>query len=111
LRPIIEGTVFGKYDFRLMTDFGGGTAVVQDAYVNVNQLPWARLEIGKFKPPVGLERLQSATAILFVERGLPTNLVPNRDVGVQVWADTLGGVFSYAAGIFDGAPDGGSLDV
>src|SRR5215218_3086657 len=68
LRPIIEGTVFGKYDFRLMTDFGGGTAVVQDAYVDVNQLTWARVRVGKFKPPVGLERLQSATAILFVER-------------------------------------------
>lgn len=110
LRPIIEGTVFGKYDFRLMTDFGGGTAVVQDAYVDVNQLSWARVRVGKFKPPVGLERLQSATGILFVERALPTNLVPNRDVGVQIWADTLAGVFSYAAGIFDGAPDGGSLD-
>jgi phosphate-selective porin OprO/OprP len=45
-----------------------------------------------------------------VERALPTNLVPNRDVGVQLWADTLGGVFSYAAGIFDGAPDGSSVD-
>jgi phosphate-selective porin OprO/OprP len=29
---------------------------------------------------------------------------------VQIWADTLAGVFSYAAGIFDGAPDGGSID-
>ena len=111
LRPIIEGTVFGKYDFRLMTDFGGGTAVVQDAYVDVNHLSWARVRIGKYKPPVGLERLQSATGILFVERALPTNLVPNRDVGIQIWADTLGGVLSYAAGIFDGAVDAGSVDV
>jgi phosphate-selective porin OprO and OprP len=111
LRPIIEGTVFGKYDFRLMTDFGGGTAVVQDAYVDVNQLTWGRVRVGKFKPPVGLERLQSATAILFVERAFPTNLVPNRDVGVQIWADTLAGVLSYAAGIFNGAPDGSSIDV
>lgn len=110
LRPIIEGTVFGKYDFRLMTDFGGGTAVVQDAYVDVNHLTWARLRFGKFKPPVELERLQSAPALLFVERALPTDLVPNRDVGVQVWSDTIAGVFSYAAGVFDGAPDGSSLD-
>ena len=111
LRPIIEGTVFGKYDFRLMTDFGGGTATVQDAYVDVNHLSWARVRVGKFKPPVGLERLQSATGILFVERALPTNLVPNRDFGLQLWADTVAGVFSYAAGVFNGVPDAGSADV
>jgi phosphate-selective porin OprO/OprP len=35
------------------------------------------------KPPVGLERLQSGADIRFIERGLPTNLVPNRDLGVQ----------------------------
>ena len=46
-----------------------------------------RVRAGKFKPPVGLERLQSATDILFVERALPTNLVPNRDLGVQLSGD------------------------
>lgn len=110
VRPIIEGTVFRHYDFRLMTDFGGGTTVLQDAYVDVNHVPQARIRLGKFKPPVGLERLQSATGILFAERALPTNLVPNRDIGVQVWADLAGGAVSYAFGVFNGIVDGGSGD-
>ncbi len=45
---------------------------------------------GKFKPAVGLERLQSATDIKFVERGFPTNLVPSRDVGLQLAGGSLG---------------------
>ena len=110
VRPIVEGTVFRHYDYRVMTDFGGGSAVLQDAYVDVTHLPWARVRAGKFKPPVGLERLQSATGILFVERALPTNLVPNRDVGVQLWGDLRSGTISYALGVFNGVADGGSAD-
>src|SRR5436305_1679574 len=109
-RPILEGTVFKIFDFRLMPDFGGGTTVLQDAYVNARFLPGFQVRAGKFKPPVGLERLQSATDILFVERALPTNLVPNRDLGVQIQGDLAGGVVSYALGVFNGVPDGSSAD-
>jgi phosphate-selective porin OprO/OprP len=49
--------------------------------------------------------------LLFVERGLPTNLVPNRDVGAQIHGDFFEGAFTYALGAFNGVPDGGSGDV
>jgi phosphate-selective porin OprO/OprP len=48
---------------------------------------------------------------MFFERGLPTALVPNRDVGIQVLGDLPGGVVSYSAGVLNGVPDGGSADV
>src|SRR6185436_671404 len=32
IRPIIQGTVFKNVDFRIMTDFGGGNVIVQEAY-------------------------------------------------------------------------------
>jgi hypothetical protein len=76
--------------------------VVQDAWVDVKLHAAARVKVGKLKSPFGLERLQSATALGFVERGFPTALAPNRDVGVQVWGDVAGGVVSWAAGVFDG---------
>jgi phosphate-selective porin OprO/OprP len=113
-RPILEGTVFKIFDFRLMPDFGGGTTVLQDAYVNARFLPVFQVRAGKFKPPVGLERLQSATDILFVERALPTNLVPNRDLGVQLQGDfggSAGNRVSYALGVFNGVADAGSGDL
>jgi phosphate-selective porin OprO/OprP len=109
VRPVIEGTVWKYYGFRIVPDFGGGQAVLQDAYIDANYTPGFRIRAGKFKSPVGLERLQSGTDIRFVERGLPTNLVGNRDVGIQVFGDLFGGAVGYAAGIFHGAPDGGNV--
>jgi phosphate-selective porin OprO/OprP len=109
-RPIVEGSLYGAFDFRLMLDFGGGTATVQDAYLDIRPWKSLRLRAGKYKPPFGLERLQSATQILFIERALPTNLVPNRDIGLQVHGELAEGAFSYAVGAFNGVPDGGSAD-
>ena len=110
VRPIFEGTVAKNFDFRIMPDFGNGKTELQDAYLDIRFLPELKLRGGKFKSPVGLERLQSGTDILFVERGLPTNLVPNRDVGFQLHGEVLDGALSYAVGVFDGSPDGASVD-
>jgi phosphate-selective porin OprO/OprP len=117
VRPIFEGTVFENYDYRVMLDFGQGVSssaanngFVQDAYTTARFLPEFQVFAGKLKEPVGLERLQSGANLLFVERGLPTQLVPNRDVGAGVQGDFLGGALSYAAGAFNGVADGGSGD-
>ena len=117
VRPIIEGAVYGKFDYRLMLDFASGVSSstfnngnLLDAYVNYRILPELQVQAGKFKEPVGLERLQSWQNLLFVERGLPTLLVPNRDVGVQLQGDIGSGLFQYAAGVFNGTEDGGSSD-
>src|SRR5262245_24750276 len=76
VRPILEGTLGGVVDFRIMPDFANSQLVLQDAYANLKYWKLANLQAGKFKAPFGLERLQSATALTFAERALPTNLVP-----------------------------------
>ncbi len=68
------------------------------------------MRVGKFKTPVDLERLQSASDIVFAERALATNLAPNRDVGLQLSGDIGTGTFIYAAGVFNGVPDLGNGD-
>jgi phosphate-selective porin OprO and OprP len=110
-RPIVHGTVAKYFEFNITPDFGGGATVLQDAYLNVKYSAKAQLRVGKFKPPVGLERLQSAATMSFVERAYPTALLPNRDVGAMLHGELSGGVVAYAVGVFDGAPDGGSTDV
>ena len=104
-RPIIEATVGRYFEFRLMPDFGGASPTIFDAYWDGKFAPQLVVRAGKFKPPVGLERLQSATDIAFAERGLPTNLVPSRDVGLQVSGDISEGVLAYQIGVFNGVPD------
>jgi phosphate-selective porin OprO/OprP len=95
----------------MMPDFGNGQTVLYDAYIDARFSPKFKIRAGKYKPPLGLERLQSATDITFVERGLPTALVPNRDLGLMVHGDIVGGNLAYAAGVFNGVPDGGSSDL
>lgn len=110
VRPTIEGTLDGIYDYRFTPDFAGGRTIILDAYLAARLKPWAVLTAGKFKVPVGLERLVSAGDMRFIERGFPTSLVPNRDLGLQLGGDVAGGVLSYSIGYFNGVKDGGSSD-
>ena len=106
IRPTIEGSFGPLIGFRLTPEFAGDSATIVDAYVDVKFDPRYTLRAGKLKGPVGLERLQSGGAIALVERGFPTELAPNRDLGVQLQGELAGGEVTYAAGFFNGAPDG-----
>ena len=111
LRPYLRGRILRRFEFYLNPDFAGGTLVVQDAYFDTVFSPAFRIRAGKGKTPFGMERLHSASNLLFMERAYPTALAPNRDLGIQVLGDVGGGVVSYLAGVMNGVPDGGSADV
>jgi phosphate-selective porin OprO and OprP len=110
VRPTLRAKFLDHYSFRAMLDVAGGTLQVLDVYLDIAHIPEATLRIGKAKSPVGLERLQSATSLVFIERAFPTLLVPNRDIGVQVIGDISKGLFTYSVGGFNGVSDGASLD-
>ena len=110
VRPILEGTLGGIYDFRFTPDFGQGRTVIQDAYVTARFKPGFQVTAGKFKAPVGLERLQSASDIRFVARAFPTSLAPNRDIGLQVGGNVLDDRVNYAVSWANGSNDGGSSE-
>jgi phosphate-selective porin OprO/OprP len=109
-RPVISGTIFKYVDYFFRPDFGQGTTVIYDAYVELKYFSHFKIRVGKFKPGVGLERLQSDDDTSFVERGLPTLLVPSRDIGFQVAGDFLNHRATYAVGVFNGVPDNGLSD-
>jgi phosphate-selective porin OprO/OprP len=109
-RIVLEGDAGKLFGFYLMPDFGDGKTVIYDARLDVRISSALRFRIGKFKPPVGLERLQSATDLSFVFRAAPTALVPNRDIGIQASGEGLEGRLTYAVGVFNGVLDGGTAD-
>jgi len=104
-RPIFSGTVFHDFDYNLTPDFGGSTVQIQDAYVNYRFNAPFQVQAGKFKSPVGLEVLQSDPYTSFNERSIVSDLLPNRDLGIELHGDLAGGKVSYAAGVFNGATD------
>ena len=109
IRPTIEGTLNGKYDFRFTPEFAGGSASAVDAYIDARFDPAFKVRAGKYKPFVGLERLQSGGELKFVERSYVANaILPNRDVGISVYGDVIGDQLNYALGINNGVVDGGN---
>ena len=106
-RPTFSGQVAKYFAFKVMPDFGNGTAVLTDAYFDIRFSPKFRIRSGKDKTPVGYELLQGDPYLLFPERALASSLVPNRDVGFQVQGDLSPGL-SYAGGVFNGVPDASS---
>jgi phosphate-selective porin OprO/OprP len=110
IRPSFEGTVGRYFDFKYVPDFSGSAVAVQDAYADVKFFPEFTFRAGKFAPPVGLERLQSSATTFFTENALPTNLVPNRDVGYEFYGSWWEGFINYELGVFNGVADGASGD-
>lgn len=111
LRPSVDGTLFGLVDFKIVPDFAGSQAVLFDGYLDAHPFPWLRLRTGKFKTPLGLERLQADNDLVFIERALTQWLTPVRDVGAALWGDVAGGIVNYSVGIYNGAVDGANPDV
>lgn len=104
LRPEVDAT-YGELEARLVPDFAGGKLVLQDAYVDVAYLEGVTLRVGKMKVPFGLERLQPEGTPMFVERGLPTQIAPNRDVGVELYGEVARAV-AWQVAVMNGVPDG-----
>ncbi|WP_223645073.1 OprO/OprP family phosphate-selective porin [Corallococcus sp. EGB] len=110
VRPILDGTLFGFIDFRIMPDFGSGQPILQDAFIDFRPGEWIRLRAGRFKTPFGLELLQSDMDNPFIERSLTVDLVPNRDEGLELHGEGQGGRWQYSLAVVNGDPDGTSTD-
>ncbi|NKF21687.1 OprO/OprP family phosphate-selective porin [Solimonas marina] len=114
LRPTFDGSLGKLIGFRLTPEFAGdgsgSSASVVDAYIDLRFSPAASVRVGRQKGPLGLERLQSSTSLSFVERGYPTELVPNRDIGVALFGELLDRRVSYTVGLFNGTRDGRDVD-
>jgi phosphate-selective porin OprO and OprP len=106
IEPVFELTLARFVLLKLQPQFAGDAATVADAYGELRFAPAFGVRVGKFKAPVGLENLQSSSAIAFNERGFPTELGPNRDIGVQLQGELFAGTTGYALGVFNGAADG-----
>jgi phosphate-selective porin OprO/OprP len=109
-RVMLDATAYRYFGFRISPDLGGGQVTLQDAYVEARPATALAVRVGKFRPPIGLERQQPATDQRFVERWLPSNLSPSRDVGLQLYGEAARGLVQYQAAVLDGAPDGANID-
>jgi phosphate-selective porin OprO and OprP len=104
-RPIITGTLAKYYDFNITPDFGQGKVVLQDAYINDTMFDYANFQVGKYKAPYDLERLQVDRYLEFSQRSEIQNLVPNRDLGAELHASLFQNRLTYQVALMNGVPN------
>jgi phosphate-selective porin OprO and OprP len=111
-RLYISGLIYGNVEFKAQYDFAGGDVAFKDMYVGLRDLPFGSIRAGHFKEPFGLEELTSSKYITFLERALPDELEPSRNVGVMLHGTALEAPeprMTWAAGVFRDTPDSGVI--
>ncbi|MEM1061686.1 MAG: porin, partial [Planctomycetota bacterium] len=97
------GSVTDSAEFVIDLDFAAsGSPSFRDVAVLFEDVPYiSRLEIGRFKQPIGLDAYTSGRELLFMERQLPFAFLPFRQTGVKVGGPLRGGgLFEVAAYVF-----------
>lgn len=111
-RPYASGYFFNDWTYRFAPEFALAapdattyTTTIADAFLNYSHLEEFQVQAGKFKAPVSLEMLVGPAYTSFSERALPSNLAPNRDIGVMIHGRLLEGKVSWAAMVGANARD------
>src|SRR5215472_2557330 len=104
-RPIISGAVGKYFEYQITPDFGQGKTILQDAWINFGYSALAQLQAGKYKASVNLERLQADPYLEFIQRSEVQNLVPNRDIGIQLNGLLLDRRLNYQLALMNGVPN------
>jgi phosphate-selective porin OprO and OprP len=110
LRFKVEGKAFRYFKFNTLIETAQSKLQVLNAWIELAPRPEIGLRFGKDKAQFGIERLQSATELTFIERAYPTQIAPNRDIGLAVRGDLRGGLVHYSAGIVNGVADNAVLE-
>ena len=108
----LEATLAKYYEFRFLPDFGQGTTIVQDAYMNVHYWDAMQFEFGRFKQPISYEQLIQDRYVPTLERSLIDQLVPARDLGAMIHGENVfQNRLDYAVSISNGEINGNSTDL
>ena len=107
IRTPLTGTVAGIYDFNITPELGGGTnssttVALWDAFAAARFTPSVGVRVGKFASAVGLEPGSNRH---FIESPFVNSLLPNRDIGAEIFGAVADGVLDYRLGVFTGAPN------
>jgi phosphate-selective porin OprO/OprP len=98
----VRGVLENDWGYRLYATLIG-SPVIQEAWLEYQHFPFARLKMGQFKEPFSLESQYSARWIDFVERSMGvTALQPAEDIGVMLFGNFWDSRVVYGIGAFNG---------
>lgn len=105
----VRGRVYEDFSYYFMLEaspfIGGvGSAYLMDAFVTWDKYNWARISVGSFKQPFGLEVSTACNALTTIDRAIVSDqlVAPQRDYGVTVLGGNKYTKFGYAVALMNG---------
>ena len=80
----VRGKVDQHYDFNVTADFTQQNSALDQAYIGINWFNQAKLRLGQFDMPFGLEHLTSDLFLEFQERSFNDYLTPGKERGLML---------------------------
>lgn len=103
---------WGVFSLKLVPELAGSRVRGQDVFLDVtlhkDDCGSLVLRVGKDKPPISIDLLQSSTNIPLLERGPTGQLVADRDIGVLLLLKR--GLFEATVMLANGTPDISNVD-
>lgn len=106
-----KGTMYGDGFYKFEYDFAGdsGNTRIQDAFIGWKNIPYVgTLRFGHMFEPIGRENLTSNSYLTFMEYGLPSALMPGRNIGLQSNSAFFNDALTLALGVFRDTDDYGA---
>ena len=106
----VRGRLFEDWTYYFMLEtspfIGGvGSAYLMDAFVTWDKYNWARIAVGSYKQPFGLEVQTACNALITIDRAIVSDqlVVPQRDYGISVWGGNVNTRLNYAVALMNGS--------
>ncbi len=98
----LDGQLYTDYKFKWEYDFAeDGTAKWKDVYLAYTGLDLAKVQIGHFKEPFGLEELTGTNSMTLIENSPVTSaFVPSYQTGLMLFNSLLNRRLTWQAGAF-----------
>ena len=105
----VRGKVFEDFSYYLMLEtspfIGGvGSAYLMDAFVTWDKFNWAKISVGSFKQPFGLEVTTACNSLVTIDRAIVSDQLvsPQRDYGLMVLGGNKFNRLGYRVALMNG---------
>jgi hypothetical protein len=105
----VRGRVNRTFSYYVMieaSDFisSDGNVFLMDAFVTYDKYEWARVSVGSFKQPFGLEVATACHSLTTIDRAIVSDqlVAPQRDMGLMLLGGTSQTKFRYAVALMNG---------
>lgn len=106
----VRGRVLEDFSYYFMLEaspfIGGvGSVYLMDAFVTWDKYQWARISMGSYKQPFGLEVATACHALVTIDRAIVSDqlVVPQRDYGIGVFGGNKFTRLNYAFAVMNGS--------